>query len=143
MRRFVTGVKDGKSCMVRVTEVSLDRSEISGHDFIDFSVNPPAPRPAGDGAFLDVQLPVGGVKWVTSHFPPGSAWPTMHHTDTIDCHTIISGSIDLILDDGPHTLSAGDCVIVTGVDHAWQAGDEGCISSLLLIGTPSPEAIAE
>lgn len=140
MRRFVTGVKDGKACMVKVSEVGFDDAPVTGHEFIDFSVNPPAPRPAGRGAFLDTGLAPGEVRWVTSQFAPGASYPTMHHTDTIDCHTIISGSIDLILDDGPHRLTAGDCVIVTGVDHAWQAGDEGCVSSILLIGTPAPEA---
>ncbi len=140
MRRFTTGVKDGKACMVSVTEVSFADGPISGHEFIDFTLNPPSPRPAGNGAFLDTGLPVGEVKWLTSHFAANAAYPTMHHTDTIDCHTIISGSIDLILDDGAHRLEAGDCVIVTGVDHAWQAGDQGCISSLLMIGTPAPGA---
>jgi mannose-6-phosphate isomerase-like protein (cupin superfamily) len=140
MRRFVTGVKDGKACMISETEVSLDPSSISGHDFVEFAVNPPLPRPAGNGAFLDTGLPVGQVKWLTTSFPPNGSYPTMHHTDTIDCHTILSGSIDLILDDGAHRLAAGDCVIVNGVDHAWQAGEEGCITSLMMIGTPAPAA---
>jgi hypothetical protein len=138
MRRFVTGVKDGKSCMVKVSEVGFGDDAIAGHAFIDFSLNPPPPRPAGNGAFLDTGLAAGEARWVTSRFAPGAVYPTMHHTDTIDCHTIISGGIDLILDDGAHRLDAGDCVIVTGVDHAWRAGDEGCVSSILLIGTPAP-----
>ena len=44
----------------------------------------------------------------------------MHHTDTLDLETIISGSVDLILDDGAHHLEAGDMVVMTGVDHAWR-----------------------
>ena len=35
-------------------------------------------------------------------------YPTMHHTDTIDCHTIIDGSIDLILDDEGKQLGVLD-----------------------------------
>jgi len=138
MRRFVTGVKDGKACMVKVTEPKFDGSSVSGDEFIAFPANPPAPRPAGNGAFLDLGVAPGAVKWLTINFPPNTAHPQMHHTDTIDCHTIIAGSIDLILDDGPHRLTTGDSVIVTGVDHAWRAGDEGCTSSILIIGTPAP-----
>jgi mannose-6-phosphate isomerase-like protein (cupin superfamily) len=140
MRRFTTGVKDGKACMVDVAEVSFEDGPIGGHPFIDFQANPPTPRPAGNGSFLDTGLPVGEIRWLTTRFAPNADYPTMHHTDTIDCHTIIAGSIDLILDDGAHRLEAGDCVIVTGVDHAWQAGDQGCTTSLLMIGTPAPAA---
>ena len=75
---------------------------------------------------------------MTTYFPPNGEWPAMHYTDTIDCHTVIAGSVDLILDDGAHRLAAGDCVMVTGVDHAWKAGPDGCTTSILLIGTPPP-----
>ena len=40
----------------------------------------------------------------------------MHHTDTIDLDTISSGSIELLLDDGAHSLERGDCVVVAGVE---------------------------
>jgi hypothetical protein len=60
----------------------------------------------------------------------------MHHTDTIDFDTIIFGEVDILLDDGPHHLVPGDCVVVKGVDHAWLAGPEGCTSSVVVIGTP-------
>ena len=139
MRRFVTGVKDGRASMVEVTEPTFDGASISGDEFIAFPANPPAPRPPGKGAFLDLGVKPGEVKWLTINFPPNVAHAEMHHTDTIDCHTIVAGSVDLILDDGAHRLVAGDSVIVTGVDHAWQAGGEGCTSSILVIGTPPPE----
>jgi hypothetical protein len=140
MRRFITGVKDGKACMVKVIDHDLGGTEITGADFIDFSVNPPAPRPPGNAGFLDAQLAPGHLKWLTTYFPPNAEFPMMHQTDSIDLHTILSGSIDLILDDGAHRISAGDCVVVAGVDHAWKAGPEGCVSSLVMIGTPPPAA---
>jgi hypothetical protein len=60
----------------------------------------------------------------------------MHHTDTVDLNLVLSGSIDLILDTGVHTLMPGDCVVITGIDHAWRAGPSGCQISGIMLGTP-------
>ena len=49
---------------------------------------------------------------------------------------ILGGQVELILDDGPHALQTLDCVVMTGVDHAWRAGPEGCVISGAAIGTP-------
>jgi len=136
MRRLISGVKDGRSCVVEATEITPGGPEIGVFDFVQFAIDPPAPRPPGRGALLDLQVPQGHVKWSTSYSPPNGEWATVHHTDSIDCHTVISGACELILDDGPHRLEAGDCVIVNGVDHAWRTGAEGCVSSSLFIATP-------
>ena len=72
---------------------------------------------------------------------PGSEAP-MHHTDTLDLQTVLSGSVELLLDDGAHRLEQGDLVVLTGVDHAWRAGPDGCRLSAVLVGTPSPDAAA-
>jgi hypothetical protein len=74
-------------------------------------------------------------------FKPGTGSP-VHHTDTWDFHSIVSGSIDLLLDDGPQHLIAGDCVAVMGIDHGWLAGPDGCITSVMSIGTPPPAGTA-
>lgn len=79
------------------------------------------------------------MRWVVSRWAPGSDSPVMHHTDTIDLDLVVAGSIDLVLDDGPHRLQAGDCAVITGVDHAWRAGAEGCTLSVVLLGTPPPK----
>ena len=62
----------------------------------------------------------------------------MHHTDTIDYDIVLAGSVELILDDGAHLLGPGDCVVITGVDHAWRAGPDGVILSVALIGSTRP-----
>ena len=67
----------------------------------------------------------------------GSETP-MHHTDTLDLQTVLSGSVELVLDDGAHRLDAGDLVVLAGVDHAWRAGPDGARLSAVLIGTPPP-----
>lgn len=99
---------------------------------------PPPTRPPGSGTHFDLEVPPGIARWMLVQFQPGTEAP-MHHTDTIDFDTIIVGSVDIILEDGPHRLEAGDCVVVTGVDHGWLAGPEGCTSSVVVIGTPPPD----
>jgi quercetin dioxygenase-like cupin family protein len=136
---IVTGVQDGKSCVVREIDYGQQGSEFSIQPALDAMVAELPPRPAGASAFADLQVPPGKVVWQRVSFPPGGAFP-FHYTDTTDCHTIVAGSIELLLDDGPHRLEVGDCAMVTGVDHGWQVGPEGCTSSLMLLGTPSPDA---
>ncbi len=70
-------------------------------------------------------------------YAPGMGF-SMHHTDTVDFDTVLSGSIELILDDGAHPLVAGDHVVVTGVDHAWRAGPDGCRMSIVSLGVSPP-----
>jgi len=44
-----------------------------------------------------------------------------HATSTIDYGVVVSGQIWLVLDDGVETeLNPGDCIVQTGVSHAWQ-----------------------
>jgi mannose-6-phosphate isomerase-like protein (cupin superfamily) len=47
--------------------------------------------------------------------------PGMHTTDTVDIDVVISGEVDLELDDGEEVhLKPGDCVIQNGTRHAWR-----------------------
>jgi quercetin dioxygenase-like cupin family protein len=63
---------------------------------------------------------------------------SMHHTDSVDFDLLLQGSLELTLGDGIHRLEPGDCVVMTGVDHAWRAGPDGCRLSVTAIGTPAP-----
>jgi quercetin dioxygenase-like cupin family protein len=136
MKRLVTGIRDGKSCVVQEDTLHPQGQELIHNPFYSVEVNPAPMRPAGVGDFLDVGVPAGSLAAVTVFFPPNAGWPRMHHTDSFDLHTVISGSVDLILDDGAHTLSAGDCAVVAGVDHAWKSGPEGCTTSIVIVGAP-------
>lgn len=45
----------------------------------------------------------------------------MHTTDTVDFEYILSGEVNLMLDDGASvTLHAGDTIVQNGTRHAWQ-----------------------
>jgi len=82
-------------------------------------------------------VPPGHTHWVVSRWSPHEEAAT-HHSDTIDLDVVLEGSINLQLDDGHHHLVPGDCVVITGVDHAWKAGPDGCTLSVVLLGTPPP-----
>jgi quercetin dioxygenase-like cupin family protein len=70
-------------------------------------------------------------------YAPGAEF-SMHHTDTVDFDVVLSGSVDLILDDGGHPLAVGDSAVVTGVDHGWRAGPQGCRLAVMTIGAEPP-----
>jgi hypothetical protein len=134
MRQLVTGIDgSGQSCVLRETVVQPTSPE----PFYETAVDPPPQRPPGRGDFVDLGVPVGKARWLVVQLAPGFHYG-MHNTDTIDCDTVLDGNIDLILDDGRHSLTVGDCVVVTGVDHAWEAGPDGCTMAFLFLGTPPP-----
>jgi quercetin dioxygenase-like cupin family protein len=90
-----------------------------------------------DADILDLGVPVGAMRWTVIDYAPGARF-SMHHTDTVDLDVVLSGAVDLILDDGEHPLAPGDSAVVTGVDHAWRAGPEGCRLSIVTIGASPP-----
>jgi hypothetical protein len=85
------------------------------------------------GAYFDIGVAPGGLRWVVSNWGPNQAAP-VHWTRTVDFDTVLAGSIDLILEDGTVTLMPGDCVLVTGVRHGWRAGPEGCVYTAAVVG---------
>lgn len=95
--------------------------------------SPPPVRPEGRGELIDLDVAPGGCLFALHRFEPG-AEIGMHYTDTMDFDTVLSGSVELILDDGPHVLTVGDCVVVTGVDHGWRAGSDGCVLTAVNLG---------
>jgi mannose-6-phosphate isomerase-like protein (cupin superfamily) len=60
--------------------------------------------------------------------------PGMHRTRTLDYAIILSGEIDMLLDDSEVHLKAGDVVIQQGTNHAWvNRGDQPCQVVFILI----------
>ncbi len=132
------------------------------------SSSPPAVDEDRDPADVDrfAQLPApGGINWVMLRVPPeseseavdresdeyaeamsrfdtgGTAEPGdsgWHTTDTLDFIVVVSGQIELELDDGVHLLAAGDCIVQRATRHRWRnPGDEPCILSGVLISLES------
>ncbi len=64
--------------------------------------------------------------------------PGMHTTRTIDYGIILSGEIDLELDEGEVHLAAGDVVVQRGTRHAWRnRSEEPCRVAFILISSPN------
>jgi mannose-6-phosphate isomerase-like protein (cupin superfamily) len=139
VRRLITGTdSDGRSCVIRETEVDRREPAVDVHSLFLTRGNPVASRPAGRGEFRDLDVPPGHVHWLMSYWAPGEE-ADLHHSDTLDFDVVVEGSMDLILDDGVHRLERKDCVVIAGVDHAWRSGPDGCTLSVLLLGTPPPK----
>jgi mannose-6-phosphate isomerase-like protein (cupin superfamily) len=68
------------------------------------------------------------------HYAPGVT-PRNHRTDSIDYAVIITGTIDMELDDGVMvTLKAGDVLVQRGTIHNWvNRGKDVCIVAFVLI----------
>ncbi len=62
--------------------------------------------------------------------------PGMHTTDTVDLDLVLSGEMDLELDDGAEVhLRPGDCVVQNGTRHAWRnRTSEPCTMLSILVG---------
>jgi quercetin dioxygenase-like cupin family protein len=60
--------------------------------------------------------------------------PRNHRTDSIDYAVVMSGEVDLELDDTTVHLTAGDVVVQRGTIHNWvNRGTEPCVIAFVLI----------
>ncbi len=65
--------------------------------------------------------------------------PFMHRTRSIDYAVVISGEIDMKLDDSEVHLKAGDILIQQGTNHAWiNRNSEVCRVAFILIDAEDP-----
>ena len=65
--------------------------------------------------------------------------PAMHRTRTIDYAVVMSGEIDMLLDDSEIHLKAGDVLVQQGTNHAWvNRGTEPCRIAFILIDAEEP-----
>jgi mannose-6-phosphate isomerase-like protein (cupin superfamily) len=62
--------------------------------------------------------------------------PGMHTSQTVDYGVILSGEVDLELDDGKiERLKPGDCFIQNGTRHAWRnPGTVDCVAAVVIVG---------
>jgi len=64
---------------------------------------------------------------------------TMHRTRSVDYAVVISGEIDMLLDDSEVHLKAGDVLVQRGTNHAWvNRGKENCRIAFVLIDAEEP-----
>jgi quercetin dioxygenase-like cupin family protein len=74
-----------------------------------------------------------GTVFRVVEFAPGVA-PRVHRTDSIDYAVVISGEIDMELDNSVVHLKAGDVLVQRGTIHNWvNRGSAPCVIAFVLI----------
>jgi quercetin dioxygenase-like cupin family protein len=78
-----------------------------------------------------------GTVFRVVRYEPGVV-PRRHRTDSVDYAVVISGKIDMELDDDTVTLQAGDVLVQRGTVHNWvNRYDEVCtVAFILVAGKP-------
>ena len=140
-RRFVTGLSSaGRSTIVDIGPVpesaTWSNANAEGCDFWVVSKTP-APLQEGDnpptGWTMVNRAPAGGVVGRVLRWPAGFQYP-MHRTPTLDYIIVISGQLELGLEDGTQLLGPGDVLIQRGTEHRWRVpGLEPCLFVAVMI----------
>jgi hypothetical protein len=105
--------------------------------------SPPPPRPHGFGKTTPDTLAPGHVGWIVIDHEANADRKTdsmgMHNRNAIDMVVILGGGGEIGLSDGRHQVSAGDCILIGGIDHyTMRPGPQGCRAMSFAIGTPPP-----
>ncbi len=143
IRRVVTGHNRDRVAKVLVDAPAANTRETQPGRFTTLlwcTDSAPCTMPIGDdiedmGAReLGTYPPVDGTRLMIAEYPPHNA-PIMHRTETIDYIIVLSGSIDMELDENEVvTLRQGDVMIQRGTNHAWiNRYDEVCRMAFVLI----------
>ncbi len=81
-----------------------------------------------------------GTVFRVVEFSPG-VQRRMHRTDSIDYAVVLSGEIDMELDNSEVHLKAGDVLVQRGTIHNWvNRGKEPCVIAFILIAAKPVEA---
>lgn len=84
----------------------------------------PADIAAGDDAEdmgarkIGTPPPPNGTRFAVLDFPPGCVSP-MHRTETIDYVVVLSGELEMDMDEETVKLRAGDVMVQRGTNHSW------------------------
>jgi mannose-6-phosphate isomerase-like protein (cupin superfamily) len=138
IRRVVTGHDEDGKAVVLIDEICrnvISRRE-RHHSCVVWST---ASFPVNNSGNEDESArPVGapgpdGTVFRIIEYGPGVA-PRNHRTSTIDYAVVISGEIDMELDEGAVHLKAGDVVVQRGTIHNWvNRGTQPCVMAFILI----------
>lgn len=145
VRRVVTGHDENGRSMVTIDEVSKNlTTHRPGATYCDIWTTDRFPA-NNDGADDEGLRRVGstlkgGALFRVVEFAPGVV-PRNHRTDSIDFAVVMSGEIDMELDDGVAHLAAGDVLVQRGTIHNWvNRGAEPCVIAFVLIDAKPVEA---
>jgi quercetin dioxygenase-like cupin family protein len=145
VRRVVTGHDAKGRAVVKIDEVS--RTVLSNRpgatSCVIWTTEPFPVSNAGDadGALRQVGTTLkNGTVFRVIEFAPGVA-PRNHRTDSIDYAVVVSGEIDMEIEDSVVHLKAGDVLVQRGTIHNWvNRGSGPCVMAFVLIDARPVEA---
>jgi quercetin dioxygenase-like cupin family protein len=146
VRRVITGHDDRGRAVVKIDEVASHlftgrpgATAVNVWTTEGFPADNDGAEDAGRRPGVGTTLANGTIFRVIE-FAPGVA-ARNHRTDSIDYIVIISGEIDMELDDSRVHLRAGDVMVQRGTIHNWvNRGPAPCVLAVVLIAAKSVEA---
>jgi mannose-6-phosphate isomerase-like protein (cupin superfamily) len=88
--------------------------------------------PASETGAVDNAAMLREMGLAAGHADPRHA--SMHRTRSVDYAVVISGEIDMLLDDSEVHLRAGDVLVQRGTNHAWvNRGRDTCRIAFVLV----------
>jgi quercetin dioxygenase-like cupin family protein len=139
VRRVVTGHDSEGRAIVKIDEIKTSPPQaIGGADFV--TVWSSAGFPVDNAGEADEANSVtgitrpGGTHFTIVQVHPGNQ-PVPHRTSTVDYAVIMSGEIDMELEEGTTVhLKTGDVLVQRGTWHNWlNKGNEPCVIAFALI----------
>lgn len=139
VRRIVTGHNGNAKAVVQIDEIAGNvKSGRPGQEATVIWTTEGFPADNSND-FDGSKRPVAtsesnGTVFRIVNYRPGVA-PRNHRTDSIDYAVVMSGEIDMQLDDSTVHLKAGDVLVQRGTIHNWvNRGSESCVIAFVLIG---------
>lgn len=126
-RRVVTGHDEhGKAVVLLDGQATNRRTSPAGNSSTLMWCTDAMPSGIAVGAVIEdmgarvlgTPPPPNGTRFTINEILPGSA-AVMHRTETLDYAIVLSGEIDMDLDEGSVSLRAGDVLVQRGTNHAW------------------------
>ena len=145
VRRVITGHDASGKAIVKIDEVSKNvTSGRPGATACNIWTTEGFPAnndlAADEGQRKVATTLTNGTIFRVIEFAPGLA-ARNHRTDSIDYIVVISGEIDMELDDTLVHLEAGDVMVQRGTIHNWvNRGTAPCVLAVILIDAKSVEA---
>ena len=138
IRRVVTGHDENGRSRVAIDEPA--RPGVPGRENMESSLIwstgsfPTDNNTTEDGGEREVATAdSGGTVFRVVKYFPGVA-PRNHRTDSIDYAVVISGAIEMEMDEGTVELRQGDVLVQRGTIHNWvNRGTEPCVIAFCLI----------
>jgi quercetin dioxygenase-like cupin family protein len=138
VRRVVTAHGSNGKAIVAIDEVSRDVVSFRPGATIA-NIWSTAGFPVGNAGAADAAKEItattrdGGTVFRVIEYAPGVA-PRNHRTNSIDYAVVLSGEIDMELDEQLVTLRAGDVLVQRGTVHNWvNRSNAPCVIAFVLI----------